>query len=249
MIKITRDIAVLPQRAEDAHKYKCGRALLVCGSARYVGAPYFAAQACVNSGCGMTYLSIPDEIFIPLASKLNEPVFLKRDDLDFSSYDAILIGPGIGRGEDAERLVKRVIVQAQCPVIVDADALWFLSKNQELMRENMILTPHEGEFKRFERAVDDFPCTLVLKGHKTKIYSRGEIYENTTGNCGMAKGGSGDVLAGMICAFAAQGLSPVSAAISGVFYHGLAGDVARESMSILGMTPTDTLNAIPLVLK
>ncbi len=242
----------LPHRAPDADKFACGRALLICGSERYVGAPFFAALSCVKAGCGLTYLSVPDEIFPILAGKLNEPIFIPRDEISFN-FDAYLIGCGLGR--DADELCENVILNAPAPTVVDADALYFLSKNQEMLKSAKgarILTPHKGEWARFNCAnpagfAKEYNCVLVLKGAPTRIYfPDGSMYENTTGNCGMAKGGSGDVLAGMICAFLAQGLKPEDAATSGVYYHGYFGDLAREEFGTLSMTPTDIINKIKL---
>jgi len=106
MIRITHELAkgYLPQRDINASKFDCGRALLICGSERYIGAPYFAAQAAVRSGCGLCYLSVPKSILHILGTKLNEPIFLPRDEIAPEKYDACLVGPGLSREGDAEAM-------------------------------------------------------------------------------------------------------------------------------------------------
>lgn len=250
---------ILPVRDNDASKFDCGRALLICGSERYMGAPYFAAQAAVNSGCGLCYLSVPGEILPVLGVKLNEPVFLPREEIDLNKkYDACLVGCGLSRSKDAEKLTRDTVLNAEIPTVVDADSLYFAAKDISILKSAKgvrILTPHEGEFRRFvpeftsDRRMEfasnfakENGCILVLKGANTVVADAdGTAFVNTTGNPGMAKGGSGDVLAGLIVSFAAQGLKPIDAAKASVYIHGLAGDLAREEFGVLGMTPTDTL--------
>lgn len=270
MVKILADEirSLLPKRENNASKFDCGRALLICGSTRYIGAPYFAAQAAVNSGCGLCYLSVPDEVFPILGAKLNEPIFLPREEIDVTcaKYDACLIGCGLSRKKEAEELTKNIVLNATVSTVIDADSLYFLSQNIDVLKNAKaarILTPHEGEFKRF---VPDFTsdkrvefaskfakenkCILVLKGANTVVADEeGNTYVNTTGNPGMAKGGSGDVLAGVIVSLLSQGLKPMNAAKAGVYIHGLAGDMARDELGTLGMTPTDTLTYIKKALR
>ena len=256
--------SVLPRRRVDASKQDCGRALLLCGSARYLGAPYFAAQAAVNTGCGLCYLSVPDEILPILGVKLNEPIFLPRAEADAADarYQAVLVGPGLSRSEAAREITRDFMRRCVVPAVFDADALYFLAQEPELLRAApaaRILTPHEGEFRRFmpdfssrrraECAVlfaKSYGCILILKGAATVVaLPDGRFFVNTTGNPGMAKGGSGDVLAGVLVSLLAQGLSPEDAACAGVFLHGLAGDLAQKQFGTLGMTPTDTLSLLP----
>lgn len=253
--------SVLPRRRADASKGDCGRALLICGSERYLGAPYFAAQAAVNTGCGLCYLSVPDSILPILGVKLNEPIFIPRAETDAKSnlYQAFLIGPGISRSEQAREMTRDFVLYCKAPTVVDADALYFLAKEPGLLEHAAgvrILTPHEGEFKRFlpafshERRVEhvvsfakSHRVILILKGAATVVaLPDGRFFLNTTGNPGMAKGGSGDVLAGVLVSLLAQGMAPEDAARAGVFLHGLAGDLAQKQFGTLGMTPTDTLD-------
>ncbi|MEG2377168.1 MAG: NAD(P)H-hydrate dehydratase [Clostridia bacterium] len=248
--------ALMPERDANADKFACGRALLVCGSELYPGAPFFAAQAAVNSGCGLTYLSVPECAYTAVFAKLCEPVYTPRADVikRLSGCDAVLIGPGLGREFDVSELVESSVVAT----VLDADALTCVSRDMSLLKNAhspLILTPHEGEFSRLCPSFDGsnredaarafahkYGCVLVLKGANTVVAAPNEpIYVNTTGNAGMACGGSGDVLAGIIVSLAAQGLSPFNAARLGVFVHGLAGDMAQSVHGTLGMTPTDTL--------
>ena len=258
----------MPKRVNDASKFDCGRALLICGSSRYIGAPYFAAQAAVNSGCGLCYLSAPVDTLPILGAKLNEPIFLPREEIDAScaKYDACLIGCGLSREKEAEELTKCIVLNAAVPTVVDADSLFFLSRNIDLLKNakaTRILTPHEGEFKRFvpdftsdkrvefaSRFAKENKCILVLKGANTVVADEeGNVFINTTGNPGMAKGGSGDVLAGVIVSLLSQGLKSIDAAKAGVYIHGLAGDMACAEYGTLGMTPTDTLTYIKKALR
>lgn len=178
--------------------------------------------------------------------------------------DAGLIGPGLGQSEQLDALVTQVLAAARCPMVVDADGLNALSRHMDILSKAQapwILTPHDGEYQRLsghlpgeDRAAEalDFAeryhCVLVLKGHRTVVAAPGgQVYENTTGNHGMAKGGSGDALAGLILSLLGQGMEPVQAAAAGVWIHGRAGDRAAMVKSFRGMTPLDLIEALPLV--
>lgn len=183
-----------------------------------------------------------------------------------SSCDAGLIGPGLGQSQELDRLVTEVLRASRCPMVVDADGLNALSRHIDILTQAQapwILTPHDGEFQRLtghlpqedrSREAADFArahgCVLVLKGHRTMVAGPdGPVYENTTGNHGMAKGGSGDVLAGLILSLLGQGMEPVQAAAAGVWIHGRAGDLAARDKSFRGMTPADLIQALPKVWK
>ena len=189
------------------------------------------------------------------------PVLLERA----SRADAMLIGCGLGRGTGPETVVLSLLENAGVPVVVDADGINALCAHKDRIADiqaEIILTPHDGELSRLlgEKPVRDgeartaaavriarmLGVTLVMKGHRTVTAdSAGRVCVNTTGNAGMARGGSGDVLAGIITALAAQGLSPFDAAAAGVYIHGLAGDMARSAYGELGMTPTDMIRLLP----
>ncbi|MCI6907816.1 MAG: NAD(P)H-hydrate dehydratase [Clostridiales bacterium] len=182
---------------------------------------------------------------------------------------AVVLGPGLGRSDALTALVPALLAPGKCPVVVDADGIFALAAHMDVLQtlsRAVILTPHDGEFARLARVTPpsggmervacarEFAvsrrCLLVLKGHRTIVASPdGHVYVNTTGNPGMARGGSGDVLAGMIGALLAQGLSPVHAAVLGVYFHGAAGDLCANTIGEYGMTPTDMIARIPAVLK
>ncbi len=264
MIEITRDSITLPKRDRFAHKGNFGRVLLVCGSAKYTGAAFFAAQSAVTTGSGLVFLSVPNKIRPILASKLNEPILVPRKDITMHC-DAALIGCGIGLGVRSHVLVKKALASENSPIVIDADAITLIAKHKiqlDTFPREIILTPHEGEFKRLVPEFDpsrrdEFArnfaiknkVTLVLKGHRTITASKdGELYINTTGNPGMAKGGSGDVLSGIITSLLGQGISPHIAAYTGVWLHGAAGDKAAEEFGEYAMTPTNMLCSLKSVL-
>ena len=263
--EITASNISLPERKRDSHKGNYGRVLLMCGCEKYTGAAFFSAQAAVNSGSGLVFLSVPDKIRSVLASKLNEPIIINRKTPKFHP-DATLLGCGIGISRKSALLVRSALSVKGSPLILDADGITLAARmNSDLSRvpRSLILTPHEGEFQRL---VPDFDrerrlefasnfakknkCVLVLKGHRTiTAASSGEIYINTTGNPGMAKGGSGDILAGIITSLIGQGIPEICAAYTGVWLHGMAGDLAAEKYGEYGMTPTDMLCNLKSVIR
>ena len=180
-------------------------------------------------------------------------------------FSAIGIGPGIGTDDDMARMLKRIVQDAPAPLVLDADALSILSENRTwlaFLPKGAILTPHPKEFDRltdgsengFERLAKArafairFGIVLVLKGAHTAVCAPdGTVYFNPTGNPGMAKGGSGDALTGIITGLRAQGLEATSAAVLGVYAHGLAGDLAAADLGMDGMLPSDLIAHLPLV--
>lgn len=257
MKEITRSDISLPKRKEDAHKGDFGRVLLICGSRKYTGAAFFAAQAAVNTGSGLVFLSLPSSIRPVLSAKLNEPILVSRKEQG-QKFDATLLGCGITLSGASKKLLFRELSKNTSPLVLDADAITLLAKHGTDLKNakrEIILTPHEGEFLRlcpdFESArreefalrfATENKCTLVLKGHRTITATKtGGLFVNTTGNPGMAKGGSGDVLSGIITSLIGQGIQPHIAAYTGVWLHGRAGDIAAEKFGEYGMTPTDML--------
>lgn len=255
MTEITFEKIFLPKRNPDAHKGDFGKVLLICGSEKYTGAAFFSAQAAVNTGSGLVYLSVSDEVRAPLSAKLNEPILLSRDDM-CGNYDATLIGCGLGLTCGA--LVLHELENGASPLIIDADAITVIARDGLSIKSShrdIILTPHDGEFVRLcpsfdrtrrEEFASNFAkennCTLILKGHRTLTATKtGELFINTTGNPGMAKGGSGDILSGIITSLVGQGIPTDTAAYTGVWLHGRAGDIASETFGEYAMTPTDML--------
>jgi NAD(P)H-hydrate epimerase len=177
------------------------------------------------------------------------------------SCDVCLIGPGLGRSEGVTHIVSQVIKNCRMPLIIDADGINAVSENINILDEAacpIIMTPHEGEFSRLggslskgrEQGASHFArehkCTLILKGSGTVIaFEDGSILRNMTGNPGMAKGGSGDVLAGILTALIGQGISIRDACAGAVWLHGRAGDISKAELGEYSMTPTDLIKTLP----
>lgn len=271
-------LELLPDRRPDAHKGNFGRILLLCGSRGYTGAAALAARGALRTGAGLVFLGVPDCIYAIEAVKLDEPVVFPLPDEEgklsiqaaeaveqrLGAMDAVLIGPGLGQSEGTLAVLKTVLTRFDGPVVVDADGINLLSQHKNLLRGRTgttILTPHEGEFvrltgknlnDRYYDAVDtatELGCIVVLKGHRTVITDGNTCYRNTTGNPGMAVGGSGDVLAGMITALLGQGLQPLEAAACGAWLHGTAGDICAKEIGQYGMLPSDMVEVLPRLLK
>ena len=271
-------LSLLPDRNPDSYKGDYGKVLLLCGSRGYTGAAYFAAMGALRSGAGLVFLGVPESIYAIEAVKLNEPVVFPLPDRDgklseasipeildhLSRMDAVLIGPGLGQSPDTLEVVRFVLEKAQCPVVVDADGINVLSAHKDIVRGRKyptVLTPHDGEFTRLggilkedrmESAAElarDLGCIVLLKGHRTCITDGKTGYRNTTGNPGMAVGGSGDVLSGILVSLLGQGLAPLEAAACAAWLHGAAGDLCAEEMGQYGMLPSDMLCALPRLMK
>lgn len=271
----------LPVRARDAHKGNFGRVLIIAGSIPYTGAPSFAARGAVRAGAGLVFLGVPQAIHTIEAIKNDEAMVfpLPSDEngglseaaipqiLDkLNNFDICLIGPGLGMGDGAVKTVQAVIEAAECPVILDADGINAAALNIDILdraKAPIVLTPHEGEFKRLGgvigqegrlEAARNFAVShgviLVLKGHGTvTAFPDGDAFVNTTGNPGMAKGGSGDVLAGMIAGLVPQLGELKKAVPAAVFLHGKAGDLAAAELGEYAMTPSDIIGYLPFALR
>ena len=269
---------ILPDRDPNAHKGDFGKILLLCGSRGYTGAAALAAMGALRSGAGLVYLGVPESIYIIESVKLTEPVVFPLPDEGgklsanarqeisaiLPKMDAVLIGPGLGISDGTFQIVKFILQTAKCPVVLDADGISLISTHKDLLRGRTsatILTPHEGEFQRLmgtpchDRTLDamhaamDLNVIMVLKGHETVITDGTVCYINSTGNPGMAVGGCGDVLAGMITSLLGQGIAPLQAAACGAWLHGAAGDICAESIGQYGMLPSDMLEVLPRLLK
>lgn len=265
---------LLPRRDRRAHKGDFGRVHIFGGSVGYTGAPVLASLGALRTGAGLVYLSVPKKIYPIVAVKCLEampaplPEGAAGVDAALSALigkDAVLIGPGLGRSEWAEELTLALLNNAACPVVLDADGLNAVAAHIDKLdgRDRpTVLTPHEGEFARLggnlslgrERAALEFAaahrCILVLKGHETlTALPDGTLYRNTTGNPGMATGGSGDVLAGMLLSLLGQGLALADAAAAAVWLHGRAGDLAAADKGEYGMLPSDMVEQVPYAIK
>ena len=271
MTEITQELirSWIPKREKTAHKGDFGRVHILAGSMGFTGAPYFASEAAVRTGSGLVYLSVPSEIWPVLAVKCNEampsPIFDVTQLLSkMNACDAVLIGPGLGRSWSTDAQTLRFTRELLPPLILDADGINAVCGHIDVLKARKdrltVLTPHEGEFSRLlggsehwsdraaaaEAFAADSGCVVVLKGHRTvTAFPDGSLFVNTTGNPGMAKGGSGDILAGMILSLLGQGIRAHQAIPAAVWLHGKAGDLCAEELGEYGMTPTDVLQKIP----
>ena len=268
---------LLPDRKAEAHKGDFGRVLLLCGSRGFTGAPALAARGALRTGAGLIYLGVPEEIYAIEAVKLDEPMvfplageggMLSERALPeilnrLESMDACLIGPGLGRSPGVEAVVRAIVREYAGPLVLDADGINGMAAHRNELcgrRGPLVLTPHPGEFRRLggdpqdrqrsaETMARELGAVVLLKGHRTLITDGTRTYCNRTGNPGMATGGSGDVLSGMILSLLGQGLTPLEAAAAGAWLHGAAGDRAAGKLGQYAMTPTDILEALPQLLK
>ena len=269
---------LLPERNPDTHKGDFGKLLLLCGSRGYTGAAALSAMGALRCGAGLVFLGVPESIYEIEAVKLNEPIVLPLPDKDgmlsaealpkilelLPKMDAVLLGCGMGCSEDTFQILQTVLSKFSGPIVVDADGINMLAGHIDILRGRAgitILTPHDVEFQRaggvltasrtfsamdFAKKVN---CIVLLKGHRTIITDGKEYYVNPTGNAGMAVGGCGDVLAGMITALLGQKLPPLIATACGAWLHGAAGDICAEEIGQYGMLPTDMLQVLPRLLK
>lgn len=271
-------LRVLPDRRPESHKGDYGRVLLLCGSVGYTGAAALAALGALRSGSGLVYLGVPQSIYAIEAVKLNEAIVFPLPDKDgklsekalpvisekLTAMDAVLIGPGLGNTEEVFSVVRFVLENFTGPVVVDADGINVLALHKDILRgrtASTIVTPHPGEFARLDgvktgdRICDakafaaDYHVIVVLKGYETIITDGIVVYKNLTGNPGMAVGGSGDLLAGMIVSLIGQKIEPLMAAACSVWLHGAAGDICAAEIGQYGMLPTDMVNVLPRLLK
>lgn len=268
----------LPDRDPWGHKGTFGKLLLLCGSRGFTGAAYLAAMGALRTGAGLVFLGVPESIYAIEAVKLNEPVVFPLPDQDgklsalavpeilkrLPQMDAVLVGCGLGQSDGTLAVVKAVLENAKCPVVLDADGINVLATHKDILRGrsgSTILTPHDGEFGRFggsigpdrmasaETYARQWNSIVLLKGHETCVTDGEAGYINRTGNPGMATGGSGDVLAGIIVSFLGQGIPPLEAAACGAWLHGAAGDLCAKELGQYGMLPTDMLLRLPRLLK
>jgi len=253
-----------------AHKGNFGHALVLAGSYGKIGAAVLATHACLRTGAGLTTCHIPRcgydimQTALPEAmvmTDFNSSILTKIEE-DTSKFSSIGIGPGIGTASETKSLLFSVFETYKNHLVLDADALNLISSDKELLKRiprGSILTPHPKEFERLfgqtnsdyerlqlaQQKAKETDAIIVLKGHHTAIATPGgKTYFNSTGNAGMAKGGTGDVLTGILTAMTAQGYDNVEAAILGVYVHGLAADIAAQKYSEEAMIPRDIINCL-----
>ena len=264
-------------RRPDTHKGDYGKILLICGAEGYTGAPYLAAQAALRTGAGLIFTAVPRSVYPIVAAKLHEPMGLPVPDRDgnmslqalpkllehLQTADACLLGPGLGRSEALDMLVCELVRRCRCPLVLDADGINAISAHKDVLREAacpIVLTPHEGEFRRLTSAKEvdrisgaaalakELGAIVLRKGHETVITDGDVSYVNRTGNAGMATGGSGDVLAGILTALLGQSAEPLEAAASAAWLHGTAGDLAAAELGQYALAPTDLIGQLSRLL-
>ena len=261
---------LLKKRSKFDHKGTYGHALLIAGSYGKMGAAILSSSAAIRSGLGLLTTHVPRngvdvlQIAVPEAMASidrSEEVFTSPPDL--TTYSTVGIGPGLGKSIETMQAFRLVLQQFWKPMVIDADALNMLSENPdliELIPEGSILTPHPKEFERLVgKWEDDFRrlemqralatrtrCVIIVKGAYSAIAAPdGSVYFNGTGNPGMATGGTGDVLTGILTGLLAQGYEPLDAARLGVFLHGLSGDLAVPEIGMNSLKAGDIVNFLP----
>ena len=264
----------LKRRDPFAHKGSMGHALLVAGSRGMAGAAMLAAKACLRTGVGKVTVHTPACNTLPLQIGVPEVVLDVDSDtnvvseaVDTDCFKAMGIGPGLGTNENTAIAVIGQMRRAQCPIVVDADALNILAAHKAWLQQipvGAILTPHIGEFDRLEGVSTDSyerlskamllaerqHAYIVLKGHYTAIITPGgRVLFSPTGNPGMATAGSGDVLTGIITALLARGYTQGEACAIGTYLHGLAGDIAARSLGEESLIASDIINSLPMAFK
>ena len=258
---------IFKKRSKFAHKGTYGHALLMGGSLGKTGAIVLSAKAALRSGVGLLTVYVPQssytilQISVPEAMTLLDVAnnYITGVPPDLQKYKAIGVGPGLGTEAETKHTIRTLLQNVSGGLVLDADALNCLAQEKDLLEELpplTILTPHpkeaerlfgacQNDFERMEQAqhfAKKLNCIIVLKGHHTFIaLPNGQGFFNSTGNAGMAKGGSGDVLTGILTSLLAQGYTPEDAAILGVYLHGFAGDLAAAALSAEAMLPSDLI--------
>ena len=269
---VTKEVAksIIHQREKYSHKGTYGHALIIAGSEGKMGAEILAARACLRTGVGLLTIQIPKSSLHIMQTSVPEAMCVIDSEenhiselTDINSYNAVGIGPGLGKEKATQNVLKLLIQNSNRPIVIDADALNILSENPTLHSfipiESMI-TPHPKEFERLvgkwtndEEGLEKqkqlsirYQIIVILNGANTSIaLPNGSVYFNATGNAGMATAGSGDVLTGIITSLLAQGYLPVEAAIFGVYLHGLSGDMAKDKVGINSIIASDLIECIP----
>lgn len=265
----------LHPRPRFGHKGTFGHALVIAGSRGMYGAAVLALKGCLRGGVGLVTGHVPGEAAAGLTSAVPDAMCSIDTGSDHLSgvppldrFDAVALGPGMGQHAETTAVVEHCLRSVRGAMVLDADALNILATRPDwfhFLGPNTVLTPHPKEmdrllgspsktsYERLRRAqafAQLHECTVVLKGaYSVTCASDGKLYFNSTGNVGMAKGGSGDVLTGLLAGLLAQGYSALDACLIGVYLHGLAGDLAAEELGMDAMRPSDLVDALPTAWK
>jgi NAD(P)H-hydrate epimerase len=266
---IDRTDLFVPRRERDTHKGHYGHVALLGGSTGYTGAIALAARAALRSGAGRVTVFTPADVYPIVATSAGpdimvHPFVLEKDGDLLSSlktsfeYDAVLVGPGLGRTPGSKKIVETLLERCRMPLVLDADALCVSIEQIAQAVAPVVLTPHPGEFERlfggpvtdrWTQAQEAARLTgkiVILKGAGTLVAQDGQkLAVNLTGNPGMATAGAGDVLAGLLTGLLGQGMPPHAAAITAVYLHGVAGDIAAHDFTQPSLTATDIIESLP----
>ncbi len=274
---LSRLPSMIPSRHVDGNKYTHGGVLIIAGSRGMNGAAALTAKSAMRSGAGIVYSIAAESIVLPLSIKLTEPVIISVAETEEGSIaqgieptiapyrercSAILIGPGLSRNSETAAMIRKQVLSATIPIVLDGDGLGVFSGVTDLLKpvNNLVITPHEGEWNRLfgpiakehspriqrvSEIAANLRITILLKGVPTIVADPlGNVTLIFAGNSGMATAGSGDVLAGIITALIAQGSEPTAAAIAGTAIHGIAGDFAAARFSEYAMIASDMVDSL-----
>ena len=259
---------------ENISKVDAGSILIVAGGNNMAGAAILSAHGALRSGAGLVRVRTHKENFSAINASLPEAICVDIEEkVEAERFDAIGIGPGMGTGELTKREIESILREYKGSLVIDADGLNEVSKSsvlKSLIKDftgDLVLTPHEAEATRLlgieyngrfqgnerervcESLIEEYGCTVVLKGSHTLVGGIHGILENTTGNPGMATGGSGDVLTGIITAFLGKDIPAEEAAQAGVYIHGRGGDLARDVFGSYGMKAGDIADSVALAIQ
>ena len=252
--------SIVKKRLPDSHKGTYGHALLIAGNLGKMGAAVIATKACVRSGVGLVTVNVPFMEQLTIQVSVPEAMLNFREGFmyNYENFSAIGIGPGIGKNNIEKKVLKEIIKYSDKPIVLDADALNIMADAKKILNKipaNSIITPHPKEFDRLfgghtsaeERKntaikmAELLDIVIVLKGHQTFVTDGINNFINNTGNSGLAKGGSGDALTGLITGLLAQQYSSINAALVGVYIHGLAADITLQNQTMESMIITDVI--------
>ncbi len=276
-------LSVLPKRHKNSYKGDFGKLLNVAGCSRMRGAAMLSTKAALRCGTGLVTLASPESVIGSVAIGIPEatylPVSADRNGCiseaggetilkNLAGKTAVSVGCGLAVTAATKTLVRKIIKEADCPIILDADGINCIADNIDIIRDaknKLIITPHTGELARLlgnttEAAAADrltlavnlareYNIIIVAKGVPTFVVGDGKVYAVPAGNPGLSKGGSGDVLTGVIAALCAQGVEPMKAAAAGVYIHGAAADEAAKEYSEIAMLPSDVADNLSFVFK
>ncbi len=284
MIQARRMQRLLARRQANSHKGDYGHVFVLAGSVGLTGAAYLTSQASLLSGSGLVTLGIPRSLNALMELKLTEVMtkplketsslslslgaFAQIDQL-LQKADVLAIGPGLSQHPQTQKLVRKILLTTNKPVVLDADGINAVAGHLNILtraKSDLIITPHPGEMARLlntrieqvqnnriklaKTFAKKYNLVVVLKGHKTVVLDpKGNLYINRTGNPGMATAGCGDVLTGIIASFLGQGLDSFTAAKLAVYVHGLAADLAAKKKGYLSLVASDILAKLHQVLK